>query len=82
VGDFDGDHLADLAFASPQGRVNGAYRYRVEVHLTMQGGATFNVDTGEAGGLRISTRDVDGDDDLDLVITSTFGGRRVGVWDQ
>jgi hypothetical protein len=32
------------------------------------------------GGLHISARDVDGDHDLDLVITSTFGREPVGVW--
>lgn len=80
VGDFDGDNRADIAFARPQGRVNGAYRYQVEVRLSAQPGATFDVDSGAVGGLRITTRDVDGDHDLDLVITTTFGGLRVGVW--
>jgi hypothetical protein len=80
VGDFDGDNRADIAYAHPQGRVNGAWRYQVEIRLSAQPGATFDVDSGEAGGLRISTRDVDGDHDLDLVITSAFGGLRVGVW--
>lgn len=80
VGDFDGDNRADIAYAKPQGRMNGAYHYKVEVRLSAQPGAIFDVDSGAAGGLRISTRDVDGDHDLDLVITSAFGGLRVGVW--
>jgi hypothetical protein len=80
VGDFDGDNRVDIAYARPQGRVNGAYRYQVEVHLSAELGTTFSVDSGAAGGLHISTRDVDGDHDLDLVITSAFGGLRVGVW--
>lgn len=80
VGDFDGDNRADIAFAKPQGRVNGAWRYQIEVRLSTEPGATFDVDSGAAGGLRITTRDVDGDHDLDLVITSAFGGLRVGVW--
>jgi hypothetical protein len=80
IGDFDGDNRADIVYASPQGRVNGTYRYHVEVHLSAQSGATFDVNSGAAGGLNISTRDIDGDHDLDLVITSAFGGERVGVW--
>ncbi|HLI86309.1 MAG TPA: VCBS repeat-containing protein [Bryobacteraceae bacterium] len=80
VGDFDGDHRTDLVYARPQGSLNGTYRYQVEVRLTAESGFSFAVASGTAGGLRISTRDVDGDQDLDLVITSAFGGLRVGVW--
>jgi hypothetical protein len=80
VGDFDGDNRADIVYAEPQGRVNGTYRYHVEVRLSTQSGANFDIDSGAAGGLHISTRDVDGDHDLDLVITSAFGGQQIGVW--
>jgi hypothetical protein len=80
VGDFDGDRHADFAVAQPQGLVNGAYRYRVEVRLSAQPATSFDIDSGAPGGLHISTRDVDGDLDLDLVITSEFGRQPVGVW--
>jgi hypothetical protein len=80
VGDFDGDRRADFAVAQPQGLVNGAYRYRVEVLLSAQPATAFEIDWGAPGGLHISTRDVDGDLDLDLVITSEFGRQPVGVW--
>ncbi len=80
VGDFDGDRHTDVAIARPQGLINGAYRYRVEVLLSSQPDSSFDVDSGVAGGLHISTRDVDGDFDLDLVITSEFGREPVGVW--
>lgn len=80
LGDFDGDHLADVAVATPQGVVNGAYRYRVDVHLTSEPGTTFDVDSDASGGLHISARDVDGDHDLDLVVTSAFGREPLGVW--
>jgi hypothetical protein len=64
----------------PQGVVNGAYRYRVDVHLTSEPGTTFDVDSGTSGGLHISARDVDGDHDLDLVITNALGREPLGVW--
>jgi len=80
LADLDGDRRADLASASPQGVMNGTYRYRVEVHLTAEPGTTFDVDSEAPGGLHISARDVDGDNDLDLVITSQFGYEPVGVW--
>lgn len=59
---------------------NGAYRYRVDVRLSTDLNTTFDVDSGVAGGLHISARDVDGDRDLDLVITSEFGREPVGIW--
>lgn len=80
VGDFDGDRHADFAVAQPQGMINGAYRYRVEVLLSAQPATAFEIDWGTPSGLHISTRDVDGDLDLDLVITSEFGRQPVGVW--
>jgi hypothetical protein len=80
LADLDGDRRADLAYSSPQGVVNGAYRYRVDVHLTTGPGTTFDVDSKALGGLHISALDIDGDNDLDLVITSQFGREPVGVW--
>jgi hypothetical protein len=80
LADLDGDRRADFAFSSPQGVVNGAYRYRVDVYLATGSGTTFDVDSKASGGLHISARDVDGDHDLDLVITSQFGHEPVGVW--
>jgi hypothetical protein len=80
LGDFDGDQHADLALAEPQGVFNGAYRYRVDVYLSTDLNTTFDVDSGAAGGLHIIARDVDGDLDLDLVISSEFGREPVGIW--
>jgi hypothetical protein len=80
MGDLDGDRRADSAVAQPQGLVNGAYRYRVDVHLSADPSTTFDVDSMAGGGLHISAKDVDGDHNLDLVITSTFGREPIGVW--
>jgi hypothetical protein len=80
LGDFDGDRRADVAIARPQGFINGAYRYRVEVLFSEQPAGGFDVESGPAGGLHLSARDVDGDHDLDLVITSDFGRQPVGIW--
>jgi hypothetical protein len=81
VADFDGDSRADIAFAKPQGSVNGVYHYQIEVLLSAQPRTTFDVESGSAaGGLDITARDVDGDRDLDLVITTEFSRKPVGVW--
>jgi hypothetical protein len=81
VADFDGDSRTDIAFARPRGLVNGVYHYQIEVLLSAQQRTTFEVESGPAGGgLQITARDIDGDRDLDLVITMEFSGKRVGVW--
>jgi hypothetical protein len=80
LGDFDGDQRADVALVEPEGVFNGAYRYRVDVHLSTDLHTTFDVDSGAAGGLHIIARDVDGDLDLDLVISSEFGREPIGIW--
>jgi hypothetical protein len=80
LGDFDGDRRADVAIVRPQGLINGAYRYRIEVLFSEHPAGGFEVESGPAGGLHISARDVDGDSDLDLVITSEFGRQPVGIW--
>ena len=74
LADFDGDSRTDIAFAKPRGLVNGVYRYQVEVLLSGQPRTTFEVAYRHSGGgLHISARDIDGDRDLDLVITTEFG---------
>ena len=80
LGDFDGDSRPDLAVARPRGVVNGAYRYRIDVLFAGQQGSGFDLESGPPGGLHLSVRDVDGDRDLDLVLTSEFGREPVGVW--
>jgi hypothetical protein len=81
VDDFDGDSRTDIAFAKPQGCVNGVYRYQIEVRFSIRPRATFEVQAGPiGGGLHIRSRDVDGDRELDVVITTGVSGAPLGVW--
>jgi hypothetical protein len=80
VADLDGDGRPDLATVRSRRWGANASRYQVELTLSAGGGpSSFSV-SAEAGGLRIIPRDVDGDGDLDLVITSTRSLAPVGVW--
>jgi len=70
VADLDGDGKPDIAIVRAVGRELSAFNYRIEFALsTRPVPSSCNV-SAEEGGLRIVPRDVDGDGNLDLVLTS------------
>lgn len=78
LADFDGDSQPDLVITESPVR-NGAYR--VSLHLSGTGETShFDIPWSEHLALTISAQDVDGDRDLDLVITSGIARRPIGVW--
>jgi hypothetical protein len=77
LADFDGDGQLDYAVADPRGQDN---LYRIDVHLGAGGGGAFLIAARTNGGLRVSAVDVDGDHDVDLVITTGYAREPVGVW--
>ena len=79
-GDFDGDQRADFVLADALPIQHGTYRYRIGVHLSTLRSSAFDLETGIAGGLHVSAQDVDGDRDIDLVISGGFGRQPIGVW--
>jgi hypothetical protein len=76
LADFDGDGRLDYAVAHPGGQGN----YRIDVHLGAGGGGAILVAARATGGLRVAAFDVDGDHDIDLVITTEYAREPVGVW--
>jgi len=80
VADLDGDGHPDLAIVKAEGWGPSGFRYRIDLDLTSRAGlSSFSV-SAQRGGLRIIPCDVNGDWDLDLVITTAWSFTPVGVW--
>ena len=81
VADLDGDHQPDLASGINTGHTSAGYSYRVDLDLSGNPDRkSFSVLSQEPNGLSIQAIDVDGDQDLDLVITSRWSMQPIGVW--
>ena len=81
VADLDGDHVPDLASGTNLGRTAQGYAYRVNLDLSSNSQSQpFSVFSAEPNGINIEAIDLDGDHDLDLVITSRILQKPIGVW--
>jgi len=80
LGDLDGDRKIDLVSARPGLRDSQGYAHEVSVRFTgpfKNGSFTFH---GRDASIRLSIRDVDGDQDHDIVILRARSSGVVGVW--
>src|SRR5262249_52094852 len=70
LADLDGDRTPDFVLGEPLGRSKDAYFYRVQLQLSSDTPSTsFTVVHDDALGLKITGLDIDGDDDIDLIIS-------------
>ena len=78
IEDFDGDSRPDIATVQEgrSGAVDGHYRIKFQ----LSSGGSQNIDlTAPVGGLDLSSRDVNGDDFLDVVVTTAGTNRPVAI---
>ncbi|HXN23019.1 MAG TPA: VCBS repeat-containing protein [Candidatus Dormibacteraeota bacterium] len=71
IADFDGDRRPDLATVEIETVNWSTARYSIRFQLSGGAGQAIGV-TAALGGLQITSRDVNGDDALDLVVATTW----------
>jgi len=71
IDDFDGDLRPDLASVQPVSKNSSGTIYRVQFQLSAAGQQSIHL-VGPSGGVRIATRDVNGDDFPDVIVSSAW----------
>lgn len=69
IADLDGDRKPDIASVEVDTRRANSTKYLIRLQFAGGNGSHIRVD-GPDGGLRLAAQDVNGDDSLDLVLTS------------
>ncbi len=77
--DLDGDHKPDLALVELQSQRSAETNYSIHVKLSAGPESAIGVNAPLGGGLQVAARDVNGDDNLDLIVTSNLDGHFVEV---
>jgi len=79
IADFDGDRKPDLATVEVQkGSFSGNSHYSIRLQLTTGAAQVFGL-IAPAGGLQILVRDVNGDDALDVLVSTAWQHKQVAV---
>jgi hypothetical protein len=79
--DLDGDRQSDVVRSTAVGPEGLEYRYNIEFKMsTGRFSAPITVRSDDAWGVQVASRDVDGDHDMDLVVTGGAPRHPLGVW--
>ena len=79
IADFDGDHKPDFATVNADQTFIHLTNYSIHFELSKGLDAEIGL-TAPSGGLQLTTRDVNGDDSLDLVVRTVFNSNLVAVF--
>jgi len=79
IADLDGDLRPDLASIQAEPNSSGSTNYWIQLQLSATGRQSIRV-VAPAGGLRIETRDVNGDNAIDLVLAEAWFDRPIAVF--
>lgn len=78
IADFDGDRRPDVANVQAGDNASGASTYWIQLQLSAAGRQSIQLDAPR-GGLLIEARDVNGDNTIDLVLTTAWFRQPVAV---
>jgi hypothetical protein len=79
IADFDGDRRPDLATVEAQkGSASNISQYSIRLQLTAGAAQVFGL-TAPAGGLQIVARDVNGDNALDVLVSTAWLHKQIAV---
>jgi hypothetical protein len=78
IADLDGDRKPDLAFVEMGSARSTSSNYSIRLRFGAGAESAIGV-SGPQGGLQVAVRDVNGDDSLDLIVTSNVDGSFIEV---
>jgi hypothetical protein len=78
IADLDGDQKPDLALVELGGRVSANTNYSIRLKLSAGSESAVGVN-GPFGGLQVAARDVNGDENIDLIVTSNLDASFIEV---
>lgn len=79
VADFDGDGKLDLLTSFPVRSASGTYLHDLFLRFDSNAETHLRV-VSDSGRINLTAWDVDGDKDLDVLVTSTISNRLLSVW--
>lgn len=79
LADLDGDRIADLAAAGPGSRDGAGYVHTVQIDLSGFPATSFMV-RGTSKSIALAFRDVNGDEDRDLIVFEPWSSLPLGIW--
>jgi hypothetical protein len=78
IADFDGDQLPDLAVVQVDSYSSPNSKYSIRVQFSSGPGPAIGIEA-PLGGLRIDSRDVNGDDRSDLIVSTALESQVVAI---